>query len=60
MHEPSVKRILIIYSNGSAPWNKMAAMPICGKKKKKKKKKKKTLKIFLLQNQESFELNLGI
>ena len=38
---PSVK----VYSNGSAPLNKMAAMPIYGKK---------TLKKFL-QNQESFE-----
>ena len=28
---PSVKRVLIIYANGSAPLNKMAAMPVYGK-----------------------------
>ena len=39
---PSVKRVLPICSNGSAPLNKMATMP------------GKTLKN-LLQNQESFE-----
>ena len=43
--EPSVERLLTIYSNGSVPWNKMAAMPIYGK----------TLKNLLLQNWESFE-----
>ena len=42
---PSVERILTICSNGSAPLNKMAAMPIYGKK---------NLKNLLLQNQESF------
>ena len=41
---PSVKRVLPSCSNGSAPSNKMAAMPIYGK----------TLKNLLLQNQESF------
>ena len=46
---PPVKRGLIIYSNGSAPLNKMAAMPIYGKKKHLK---------YLLQNQESFEAEL--
>ena len=30
--EPSVKRIFLICVNGSAPLNKMAAMPIYGKK----------------------------
>ena len=29
--EPSIKRVLTICSNGSAPLNKMAAMPIYGK-----------------------------
>ena len=37
---PSVERVLTISSNGSAPLNKMAAMPI---------------KIFLLKNKVSFE-----
>ena len=40
---PSVKRVLIICLNGSTPLNKMATMPIYGKKN------------LLLQNQESFE-----
>ena len=41
----SIERVLIICSNDSAPFNKMAAMPIYSK----------TLKYLLLQNQESFE-----
>ena len=45
---PSIERIFIICSNGSVPLNKMAAMPIYGKK-------KKPTKNHLLQNQESFE-----
>ena len=40
-----IKKVLPICSNGSAPSNKMAAMPIYGK----------TLKNLLLQNQKSFE-----
>ena len=30
--EPSVEEVLSVYSNGSAPLNKLATMPICGKK----------------------------
>ena len=41
-----VERILIICLTGFAPLNKMATMPIFGKK---------TLKNLLLQNQESFK-----
>ena len=40
---PSVEKMLTICSNGSAPLNKMAAMPIYGK----------TLKNLLLQSEES-------
>ena len=43
---PSVEEVLSICSNGSAPLNKMAAMPIYGKT-------KKTLKVFF--SQTSFE-----
>ena len=43
---PSVKRVLINCSNGSAPLNKMGAMHIYNVK---------TLKNLFLQNQESFE-----
>ena len=42
---PSVERALSIYTNGSAPLNKVAAMPIYGK----------TQYNLLLQNQGSFE-----
>ena len=42
---PSVERMLTICSNGSAPLNKMAAMPIYGK----------TLKKSLFFRTESFE-----
>ena len=42
---PSVERVLTICLNGSALLNKMAALPMYGKK----------LKNLLLQNQESFE-----
>ena len=43
---PSVKKVLIICSVGSVPLNKMATIPIYGKKSEKN---------LLLQNQESFE-----
>ena len=46
----SVEGVLSISSNAFTLLNKMAAMPICGKKNKKVKIK---LKILLLQNQES-------
>ena len=56
----SVEGILTICLNGSTPMNKMAAIPMYGKKttttkkkKKKKKQQKKNLKN-LLQYQESF------
>ena len=42
--ELSVERVLTICTNSCAPLNKMAAMPINGKK-----------TYFFLQNQESFE-----
>ena len=41
---PSVERVWAIRLNGSAPLNKIVAMPIYGKK--------------LLQNQESFETEI--
>ena len=47
--------VLTIYSNGFVPLNKMASMPIYGKKKKKTKKLKN-----LFQNQTSLMLNLDI
>ena len=47
---PSVKRVLPIRSNGSAPSNKMAAMPVYGK----------TLKIFFSRTKKGLGLNLGI
>ena len=43
---PSVEGILTVCSNGSTPLNKMASMPIYGKK---------LLKILPHQNQESFK-----
>ena len=46
---PSVERILTICSNGSAPLNKMAAMPISGI----------TRKSFFLSTKRTLRLNLG-
>ena len=48
---PFVKSILRIYSNGSASFNKMAAVPIYGKK---------HLKIFLSRTKKALRLNLGV
>ena len=43
--EPSVEEVLLVCPNGSAPLNKIAAMPIYDQ----------TLKLLLLQSQDSFE-----
>ena len=47
---PTVEGMLIIYSNGSAPLNKIAAMLIYGK----------TLKIFFSSTKKVLRMNLGI
>ena len=48
---PSVKRVLTIYSNGSAHLNKMATMPIYGRK---------HFKIFFSRTKKALGLNLGV
>ena len=53
----SVEGILTIYSNGSTPMNRMAAMSIYGKKKKKKKLK---FTVFFSKTKKALRLNLCI
>ena len=49
---PFVERVLLVCSNGSIPLNKMATMPISGKKKR--------LKFFFSRTKTALRLNLGI